>query len=313
MKIHALCEAPPPPLARALAEFESRFTYPLGPGRSFRISHGDDYPRFFRSMGNARCFVAERQGRVVGVLAVAVRPLIMPDGATRQAAYVGDLKVDPAVRGSRVYVRLANAADEWARPQVTAAFGVVMDGTRTLPSNYTGRAGIEGFRPVAKLQVLRLSATLSAGDRCSVAPTAEGDDCYRRLSVGRFAASGGKPAQRSETDPLWLIAADGQACGRLEDTCRGKRLFDDHGIEMRSAHLACFAWRDPRAAAEVLHAARRHAARRGFAAVFVGVPEGDMENLEPAITGIDRVTAPATIFAAGLSPGAPWNINTSEI
>ena len=46
----------------ALARFEEQFTYPLGPGRTLRISHGDDYPRFFRAIGDAACFVAERSG-----------------------------------------------------------------------------------------------------------------------------------------------------------------------------------------------------------------------------------------------------------
>ena len=110
MTLYRLREPPEPTLARALAEFERRFTYPLGPGRSFRISHGEDYPRFFRAMGPATCFVMEQGGRVVGALGVAIRPLQFPDGIRRPAAYIGDLKVDPDVRGSLVFLRLAQAA-----------------------------------------------------------------------------------------------------------------------------------------------------------------------------------------------------------
>ena len=66
MNLHHLSGPPTPELARALATFEEQFTYPLGPDRWFRISHGDDYPRFFRAIGEAACFVAERDGRVVG-------------------------------------------------------------------------------------------------------------------------------------------------------------------------------------------------------------------------------------------------------
>ena len=62
MNVHALSAPPPTALARALDRFEGQFRYPLGPGRSFRISHGDDYPRFFRAMGEGACFVAERDG-----------------------------------------------------------------------------------------------------------------------------------------------------------------------------------------------------------------------------------------------------------
>ncbi|HTE89320.1 MAG TPA: hypothetical protein VK639_10220 [Terriglobales bacterium] len=55
MKVHELSSPPSPALARALAEFEAPFTYPLGPGKSFRISHGEDYTLFFRAQGLGRC------------------------------------------------------------------------------------------------------------------------------------------------------------------------------------------------------------------------------------------------------------------
>ncbi len=78
MKIHRL-EAPAPgALAAALETFERQFVYPLGPGRSFRISHGRDYARFFRAIGLERgvSFVAEEDtGEVLGTLGVALRPV----------------------------------------------------------------------------------------------------------------------------------------------------------------------------------------------------------------------------------------------
>src|SRR5688500_3897167 len=73
MIVHQLHGPPPPELARALAGFESEFTYPLGPDSFFHISHGDDYPRFFRAMGEAACFVAQRRGdgTITGTLGAA--------------------------------------------------------------------------------------------------------------------------------------------------------------------------------------------------------------------------------------------------
>ena len=50
MNVHALETVDSAPMAGALKRFERQFTYPLGSGRSFRISHGDDYVRFFRAM-----------------------------------------------------------------------------------------------------------------------------------------------------------------------------------------------------------------------------------------------------------------------
>jgi len=73
--------------------------------------------------------------------------------------------------------------------------------------------------------------------------------CYLQLTGGCYASLDGNPAERSETSPLWLLEPDGSACGRLEDTRRAKRLIADDGVEMRSAHLSCFAYQDPRAGA----------------------------------------------------------------
>src|SRR5258706_2631104 len=150
MKIHQLSTLPSPSLARALEEFELPFTYPLGPGKFFRISHGEDYSLFFRSQGEASCFIAEHQGRVVGALGTVIRRLRMPDGTERSAAYFGDLKIAPEARGGTVLIRLARAADAWVRPRVQAAFGVVMGGTSLTPDAYTGRVGIPGFQDVGR-------------------------------------------------------------------------------------------------------------------------------------------------------------------
>jgi len=316
MTIHALRDRPTPQLARALAEFERRFTYPLGPGRSFRISHGEDYPRFFRAMGPATCFIAQRDHRLVGAMGVAIRPLLMPDGSQREVAYIGDLKVDPDARGTAAFLRLALTALAWARPQVDAAFGVVMDGTAALPASYSGRVGIPSFLAVGKISVIRFPTgrdqAAPADDRWT-ASRERGIECYQALCAGRYTAWGGAPAERSEMMPLWLVHPDGTACGRLEDTRRAKRLIDCNGTEMISAHLACFAWRDPRAGAELIHAARRRAATENRPALFVAVADQDVPALEDALGVGEKVFAPATVYGAGLLSGPAWNINTSEI
>src|SRR5262245_34612162 len=111
MTVHQLSSPPSPSLARALAEFEAPFTYPLGSEKSFRITHGEDYTLFFRAQGNGACFIAEHHGHVAGVMGTAIRRCWMPDGAERAVAYIGDLKVAANARGGRVLVRLAQAAE----------------------------------------------------------------------------------------------------------------------------------------------------------------------------------------------------------
>jgi hypothetical protein len=298
-----------------LAQFEAQFTYPLGPERFFRISHGDDYPRFFRAMGEAACFVALRQGDVLGTLGASLRRLLAPSGRERDAVYLGDLKIGPAARGGRSLVRLIQAVQQWAGSRAEAAFSVVMDGTPATPPRYTGRLGIPSFRELGKIAVLRLPTTsLPVGTEHVLSTTPElGGACYQQLSAGRYASPGGTPAERSEMLPLWLLTADRRACGRLEDTRRAKRLIADDGVEMRSAHLSCFAYQDPRAGAELLKVALRLAADRGLPALFVAVAVPEAETFCRTLEGMEVVVAPATVFGAGLEPGPLWNLNTAEI
>jgi hypothetical protein len=315
MNVHALCAAPPDELARSLTRFEAQFTYPLGPGRSFRIAHGEDYPRFFRAMGEAACFVAERQGEVLGTCGAALRQLLLPAGHERLVIYLGDLKIALAARGGRALVRLAGAVRQWAGSRAAAAFAVVMDGTRATPLRYTGRLGVPPFRELGKVVVLRVP---TAGEETSsnnrlAATEAQVDACYRRLSAGWYACPGGNPAERSEAAPQWLVAPDGRACGRLEDTRRAKRLIADDGTEMRSAHLSCFAFQDPGAGADLLRDALRRAAGQGLPALFVAVVPPDAEAIGRHLGGREVVAAPATIYGTGLEPGPLWNINTAEI
>jgi hypothetical protein len=113
--------------------------------------------------------------------------------------------------------------------------------------------------------------------------------------------------------PVWLLEPSGQACGRLEDTRRAKRLIADDDTEMLSAHLSCFAYQDVRAGIDLLRVGLRHAAERGFPALFVAIAAPEVENFCKSLEGMAVIRAPATIYGTALEPGAIWNINTAEI
>ena len=316
MNVQALETVGSSRLAGALAHFERQFTYPLGSGRSFRINHGDDYVRFFRALGEARCFVAERDRKVVGVLGAALRPLLFPGGERRLALYLGDLKVDPAVQGGRMVLRLAAALVSWLDERTELAFGVVMDGTKATPAQYTGRLGLPGFAALAKVAVVRLSAgpqhVLGDVERWQ-ATEQVGEACHRRLVSRGYACPVGAPS-RSEMARCWLVDPGGSACGCLEDTLRSKRLYDaDDGSEIRSAHLSSFAYESPERGVGLLRAALAGTARQGLRHLFVAVPAGDAAAFATQFGDEVDVIAPATVFGTGLAPGCPWNINTSEI
>jgi hypothetical protein len=187
-----------------------------------------------------------------------------------------------------------------------------MDGTPAVPSTHTGRAGIPAFTALAHVVVLRFACPVRPFDALLDAAEADVRGCFRQLSRGRCACPAGRPAERSDVPPQWLVLPDGSACGCLEDTRRAKRLVAEGG-EMISAHLSCFAWRDLGAAAGLLRGALGRAAALGFPALFVAVPAGDAEALAGALQDIEVVRAPATVYGHGLPSGCAWLLNSSEI
>jgi len=315
MKVRQISGPPVPVLACALAEFEAPFTYPLGPGKFFRISHGEDFTLFFRAQGTAACFIAENKGRIVGALGTAIRRLWLPDGTDLMAAYIGDLKIAAEARGGTVLVRLARAAEGWLRPKVQAAIGVVMEGTALTPERYTGRAGIPDFQDLGRLIILRISGSDESVERESerfVATSEAGLACFRRLTLGHYACPASDALKRSHISPVWLMDPDGSACAMLEDTRRAKRLISGDGSELLSAHLSCFAYSTAAAWAKLVGIALRRAIVLGLPALFVAVAEPDACELRAKLRNFEVLTAPATVYGAGLMPGL-WNINSSEI
>lgn len=314
MIVHRLQSKPSPEVAHKLEEFEKQFSYPLGPSRSFRISHGEDYPCFYRAIGEAAIFVCERKGEILGVMGTAVRPLRQANGETIPSLYIGDLKLSPSARGGIVLLRLALAAFEWAVARASVAYGVVMDGTAITPEKYTGRLGIMPFRAVGKVIVLRFTCapTSEETENCGISAE-DGLACFEKLSVGRITGLGGTPEERSETTARWLMNKGGAACGRLEDTRKAKRLIVDGGVEMKSLHLSCFAFENLEAGVELLRSALALTAKLGFPALFVSVSEDEAGHILSSLSDVETTVAPATIYGCLLPQGCSWNINTAEI
>lgn len=314
MRVHRIHAVPPAEMARALAAFEEQFRYPLGPGRTFRISHGEDYPRFFRAMGDGVCFIATHEKRVIGTLGAAIRRLVLPDASERLVAYLGDLKVASVARRGRAMIALVRAAREWASPRVEAAFSVVMDGTAVTPENYAGRLGIPPLAPIGQVVIFQLRTVRDPdGSHCFLTTRASGQASHLRLRAGRYTLLDGEPEQRSESSPRWLTLPDGSACGCIEDTLKAKRLFADDGTEIWNAHLSCLAYDSVRSGADLIRAALRSAGQLGFASLFVAIAAPEAADFAAALTESPLVVAPATIFGTGLAPGPLWNINTAEI
>jgi len=322
MTIRILTQAPESDLATALEEFERQFTYPLGSGQSFRISHGPDYPRFFRTIAgdSSASFVAVgRNGQVRGTLGVAVRPLQFPGGGRQLAAYLGDLKTAPASARGRTLLRLASAAATWSIARgAVVGYGVVMEGTPHAPSRYTGRFGMHAFPALQRLCILRIPVDFSKSrDQGSFETDALAvEECFLKLGSGAFTPIGGSPDLRSANHPSYLLLPDGSACAMIEDTRLAKRLFQGDGQEMLAVHLSKFTYAHPSAGARIIRQALARCASRALApAMFVAIPHGDLARFRQLLADLPgMVEAPAAIYGTGFNGAAEnWSINTSEI
>ncbi len=302
MKIHRITEGPTVEMARSLTRFEREFRYPLGQSESFSISHGDDYPRFFRSMGQASIYLAEISGDIVGSLAVVHRTILSADGSEIPAAYLADAKVAEKFRGGMVLGRLAVAArDGILASGRTAAFSVVMTGSA--PSDrYTGRLGIPKFEELGRLAILRFdtSRTLTAIPHFHHQEI----DSFHRPRVG-------DPGAASRIPPI-ALSVDG-ASGSLVDTRCGKRLWKSDGSEMMSPHLTELRFTSTSALFRLLNSALDRSRELGFPGLFISLPAGhpSVQCLLDASQGTVEL-AGASVYGTGLPDGG-WMINTSEI
>lgn len=316
MNVHELMEPPAEWLGEALARFELQFRYPLGITRSFRISHGRDYLTFFQAIGEARLFVVERQGAVLGTLAAITRTVQFPGGEARRVAYLCDLKAAPEARGGRTLLSLMSAVrNRLDAPCGGLAYAVVMDGTARTPATYTGTLNLPAFEKLGQLVILRIptkGARTSDGRLRTTNPSTV-QAIHDRLTRGQFIPAGGVPATRSQLEPAYLELADGCACGVLEDTRRGKRLFDDKGDEILSAHLSRFAYASNSDATEFLGRVIGLAKEAGFPALFTAVPICDAAKIVDGLSIADTLLAPATVYGCGFRERETWRIDTSEI
>ncbi len=313
MTLHTFHEPPPAALGLLLEEFEAQFRYPLGTDATFAISHGREYITFFSAIGDATLVVAEHQGRVLGTLAAAIRPVRFPDGTVQRVAYLGDLKVTPSARGGVVLGRILQTMHEHlAIPSGGRAYGVVMDGTVRIPPNYTGRLAVPSFERIAQSTILQIPTTLAASDLAREVSADEFAGIAARLVPSGFAPIGVNALFRSEMVPVYL-ANDG-ACGCIEDTRRAKRLLASPGVEIRAAHLSRFSFQTSEQGASLLRQAAVRCGAVNIPTLFVAVPTALAPSLIAALGEPAVRRATATVFGCGFGTETQyWWVDTAEI
>lgn len=312
-----------------LAEFELAFRYPLGDSTWFRVSHAPRYRAFYESIagleGESECFIAEREGRVLGVLSVAAKAILDPASRRVDALYFGDFKTLPGPERGRVAWSLLRRAAQWSRPRTTHGLGVAMEGTSRLPDVYTGRMGLPAFELAGRIVLLRI---LIEGAPSATEPLVAGATCEdvrnlrRELTAGDWLCRAGEPTLRSEMPPLPLVLSNRRACGWLEDTRRAKRLVLDNHEEMVSGHRSEFAFRDPRAGAQLVAHALQACGRLGLPALFLAAPERRAAELVAALHNLHNLSSPdaltirradALLFGHALPADGDWWLSTAEI
>jgi hypothetical protein len=314
MNVRIVTDSCNPALTAALQTFESQFHYPLGQGW-FRISHGQEYLGFYRSMGQARAIIVEDSQGIAGVCCATKRELHHPRYGSRQILYLGDLKLAQRARSGRILWTLLKAIQEHFS-EYEMAYSVVMHGTPQTPDLYTGRAGLPAFFTVGAIRIWRLATAVSPTivDPLEPMTDEQGFVTFRQLATDQCYCIDGVAPMRSEMTPQWWQSSDGQACARLEDTRRVKRLFRDDGTEIVSAHLSAFAYTNPSSGHQLLQALSHRLAQSDCPALFLALPES-LHSL-PAILKDPpehSVITGATVYGNHQSLAGNWNVFTAEI
>ncbi len=314
-------------VSQDLERFEKEFSYPLGPNARFSISHGPNYLTFFSAMGPATLLVVERHQRIVGTMVLVQRELVIAESSSgepscrkQESHYVCDLKIRPDARSGPALSKLFAAAAEIVGPRDShACYGIVMAGTSVDPKTYTGRLAIPGFAPIGEIAVLRFPAenscepdSRSDGRVESVAQERFNETCERLRPTG-VQPSAGNASMRSKMVVRYLRHVDGLACGMLEDTQRGKRLIEESGAEIVSAHLSRFLWSDGAAAVQVIRHAQRACMDMRIPGLFCAMPSREWAVLKPLLAGFECQESAATIYGYQLPSEQNWWVDTSEI
>lgn len=318
MKLTVLEGPANPALANALISFDQLFTYPLSEGRHFTIAHDGNNWQFFHALGEAAYAIAESHDHVLGVLGASLRHVVQPDGATIPLLYLGDLKIAVEARGGMTLIRLARVIQARFRERVHGAFSVVMAGTTITPTAYTGRLGIPSFLPVDTVSIFWLRTSTNDETHASTSVihpvvSAVGLKRFDQLAAKQFRLPNSKPTVRSIMTPQWLLAEDGNACGRIEDTLRAKRVSTNTAENMRSAHLSCFSYRTLNDGFKILNKALALAATAGYPLLFVAVTSADTAAMHAALSHRIQSLSTATVFSTHQTLPGHWNINTAEI
>jgi hypothetical protein len=306
-------------LADAILAFERSIPTGLLGGRPRTYEHGRDYTRFFRAVGPNRTYIArDPSGAVIGTLTGVAWRVRLPSGKCRSAVYLMRIRVAFHVRTGPTIVRLMVRILLFVLFHGCAAITLVQTG-RSIKQGKIARAlGLPEPRPVGAVRMITWpvsSVTPEHDAGLREATEREVRDRFGALTHGRIAVLGGNPHMRSALPPRWIMAADGSACGCIEDYARALTWRDDTGAALLESHLSFFGWQDPEAGGRFFRACLSVGASMGITRLRAVVDERLADAFIRAV-GVDPDSQVHwTLWAAGRArfPDAPWVLQPSEI
>jgi hypothetical protein len=118
---------------------------PMNGRIALRIDRDPDFFALVRDRGHGAVFVALRDERVVGSISIALRH-VYTGGTVVRAAYIADLKADPDIAGTRVLLRLFDAATRYSMEHdILLVWCLVASGNERVLPLLSGRLGLPRF------------------------------------------------------------------------------------------------------------------------------------------------------------------------
>ncbi len=147
----SLREATPPDNA-ALIELAA--SCPMNGEMSLRMDRGPDFFALNRLEGDRwSVTVAERAGSLVGCIAMSERSVYI-NGRPTRTGYVGDFKVHPAHRDTRIADALSLRAEPWfaSLPPTAPIFITVLARNKAMERRLSGPRGVASFQKVGTIR-----------------------------------------------------------------------------------------------------------------------------------------------------------------
>ena len=290
---------------RELSEFERNFQYPLGKNSFFRISHGDDYTRFFRALGKSTSLVStNKQNSVCSSISIVRRNLYHATERI-QAYYLADLKVLPKSAPSTLFRLLSTGQKILPELKTSPLYCVVMQGTERTPDQYSGRLGLPQLTKLGEIAIFRMEST-PPKEQVRVLSTKNKASAHRPCPQAYYFESQGHEIRSKFLVQKFSL---GSASCLLEDTLRAKNLFDQNDQEIISGHISSLRYQKPQDAIQLLSLISRNCPN--YPALFFSVPIQDHKAFAEALP--KHSLSFASIYGTQLKANQRWFINTAEI